>query len=805
MGNPASALRQMEELRRVLAAELGTAPSAQTEALAEEARASSGITRAPTTRPVYHAESAEAAPAAPEAPAPAPRRRLPSVPTRFFGRESELSAVAALLTDAPDGSFVTITGPSGAGKTRMAIELARAMSAEMGDRVWFVELGDAHDADVAGARIAAAVAPRVKPQVEWLEPAAAALAQGPGLLVLDNLEQIPAAGPDIVAPLLARVSGLRLLVTSQARLHVPGETDVQVGPLALPEEDGDLSQAPANPTVALFVDRATQARADFVLTEANCRAVCDLCRLLEGLPLAVELAAAWSQIYTPAQMLSRMADRFALLVSPRGMAGDRRRALHAAMGWSLDLLPLETASALVSVSVLQGSWTLEQAQAVSGRDDMPAALAELCARSLVQSRPAEDGMRFTMYETMRLYAASRGDEAELGRLRRRHADFFGAMAHRAALEGGSSQLSGADDANYLAAVDWLARHDEGAAAVALCTRLWRHWYATGWVAGGRKLLLSLLATQPDAADAAEAMLAAGRFAAVMGDMGEAQTLLAAAIRRVDPLADHDLHKAISTELALATGAGDAGREAETALAARCAAALARSDDSGATRALERSADVLLRQGRCLRAAELAAEAAERWRACGCRLGAADALSARAEAMEGIDDQEAAAALSEAEDEAAAADDEDPMAWSYYRLAALSADRGDLHDAAGLLQECLACRAGRRTLAMAYQLQTDACIRLRLPGSAGVAMRAFMAQEPGARTPWVLLSAAEIAHLIGDPKAAGRLLAAWGGDPAVARVPPMDGAAPYAHLSDAYAHAAAVVGAAAERGTDEHTP
>jgi DNA-binding SARP family transcriptional activator/energy-coupling factor transporter ATP-binding protein EcfA2 len=801
MGNPASALRQMDEMRRVLAAELGAAPSAQSEALAEEARASTGITRAPAARPSYRAEAAEAEPA--PLPAPTPKRRLPSVPTRFFGRDAELKAVAALLAESSDGSFVTITGPSGAGKTRLAIELARTAAAEMGDRVWFVELGDARDADAAGWRIAAAVAPQARPETGWLEPVAAVLGQGPGLLALDNLEQLPSAGDEIVGPLLSLSPGVRCVVTSQSRLNIAGEADIQMGPLTLPSDDLDLAEALANPTVALFIDRAVQARADFALTESNCRAVCVLCRLLEGLPLAVELAAAWSQVYTPSQMLSRMADRFALLVSPRGMAGDRRRALHAAVGWSFDLLPAETASALVAASALEGAWTVEQAQAVSGREDMPAALAELCTRSLVRSRPADGGMRFTMYETLRIYAAGRGGEAEMARIRRRHAEHFSDLARRAADAGGRSTLDSADDANYRAAVEWLSRNNEGSAAIALCTRLWRHWYATGWVAGGRKLLLSLLATQPDAPCTAEAMLAAGRFAAAMGDAGEAHNLLAAAVRRADPLADQDLHAAASTELALITDAGDTGHEAEAALAARCAAALARDDDPAAARALERAADVLLRQGRCERAAELAAEAAGLWRAAGCSLGAADALSARAEALEGCDNLEAATALSESEAEAAASDEPNPMAWSYYRLAALAADRGDLRDAMGLLQECLACEAGRRTLAMAYRLRTDVCIRLRLPADAGASLRAFMALEPGAQAPWTLLCAAEVADLTGDARAAGRLLAAWHGEPAAARVAPVEEPEPYAQTADAYAHAAAVVGAAAQRGADEH--
>lgn len=803
MGNPASALRQMDEMRRILAAELGMAPSAQSEALAEEARASTGITRAPATRPSYRADATDPTPVAqPSAPA-APKRRLPSVPTRFFGREAELSAVTAMLAESSDGSFVTITGPSGAGKTRLAIELARAAAAEMGDRVWFVELGDARDADAAGSRIAAAVAPQARPEAGWLEPVAAILCQGPGLLVLDNLEQLPSAGEEVVGPLLARAPAMRYVVTSQARLTIAGENDLQMGPLALPSDGLDPAEALANPSVALFVDRAVQARADFVITEANCRAVCDLCRLLEGLPLAVELAAAWSQVYTPSQMLSRMADRFALLVSPRGMAGDRRRALHAAVGWSFDLLPAETASALVAACALEGFWTLEQAQAISGRDDMASALAELCSRSLVRSRPTEGGMRFTMYETLRIYAAGRGGEAEMGRIRRLHAEHFSELARQAADAGGRSALDSADDANYRAAVEWLARNGDGAAAIALCTRLWRHWYATGWVAGGRKLLISLLATQPDAPGAAEAMLAAGRFAAAMGDTGEAHTLLAAAVRRTDPLVDQDLHAAASTELALITDAGEPGHEAEAALAARCAAALARNDEPAAARALERSADVLLRQGRCLRAAELAAEAAGMWRTAGCGLGVADALSARAEALEGCDNGGAAAALSEAEAEAAASDELDPMAWSYYRLAALAADRGDLRDAMGLLQECLACEAGRTTVAMATRLRTDVCIRLRLPAAAGASLRAFMALEPGTQAPWTLLCAAEIADLTGDARTAGRLLAAWQGDPAVARVTQAKDAEPYARIADAYAHAAAVVGAAALRGADEH--
>jgi predicted ATPase len=285
---------------------------------------------------------------------------------RFFGRAEEIAQLQWLLEPGAEGAarLVTLTGPSGAGKTRLAVEVAAILRAAYGDREWFVSLADLSDGSLVGEAIAGAMRLQREPNQDPLECVVASLNGGPSLLLLDNFEHLTESGTVLVETLIERAPSLSLLVTSQHRLEVAGERELPVMPLPTPAEESTAEQALECPSVRLFVDRAQAARPDFVLTERNATAVATLCSRLEGVPLAIELAAAWAQMLTPAQMVARLSNRFDLLVSPRKRGLARHRTLRSAITWSYRLLSPELQRLFARLSVFRGGWDLDAARDV---------------------------------------------------------------------------------------------------------------------------------------------------------------------------------------------------------------------------------------------------------------------------------------------------------------------------------------------------------------------------------------------------------------------------------------------------------
>jgi predicted ATPase/DNA-binding SARP family transcriptional activator/class 3 adenylate cyclase len=293
---------------------------------------------------------------------PALMGSLPLPLTRFFGRTEELARLEELLL-AEGARLVTLTGPGGSGKTRLAQELSARLRERLRDAVWFVSLVDLSDPGLIPDKVREAMRLLRSPQVEPLEQVAAFLAQArqPVLLVLDNLEHLLEGGTAVVQTLLGRVGTLTLLATSRQQLDLPGERLFPVLPLPVPVDPNTLV---SNPSVQLFLDRAQAVRVDFQVTKTNAAAIAELCRKLEGLPLAIELAAARVGVLTSAQMLARIEPRFELLVS-RGRAADpRHRSLRAALDWSYQLLEPELQRFFRRLSVFRGGWTLAAAEAV---------------------------------------------------------------------------------------------------------------------------------------------------------------------------------------------------------------------------------------------------------------------------------------------------------------------------------------------------------------------------------------------------------------------------------------------------------
>jgi predicted ATPase len=424
---------------------------------------------------------------------------LPLFFTRFFGRSGERQEIVGYLQDTQT-RLLTVTGPGGTGKTRLAVEIARQVAAEWENRVFFVSLADLSDPVLLPAAIADTLRPPQGTADEPLEQLVEALTSVPALLVLDNLEQIAEGSAPLLLSLLTRLPALTILATSRQRLYVAGEREYPLRPLETSETADSPERLLRFPGVQLFADRAQAARPDFQITPRNAAVVAEVCRRLEGIPLALELAAAWSSLLTPAQMRDRLEERFTLLKSRRKNVTERHQTLWAAVAWSYDLLPPDLARFWGRLSVFRAGFTAEAAQEVCEEEvcQEPRALdflGQLRARSLVTVEDMGVEMRFRLLETLREFGGAQIGEDERRRLADSHAGYFMRLAEEAEpLLTGADQVQwlnrlGQEQDNLRAALDW----DEaggGSAERGLRTAgaLWRFWAIRGPLGEGRRRL-----------------------------------------------------------------------------------------------------------------------------------------------------------------------------------------------------------------------------------------------------------------------------------------------------------------------------
>jgi len=448
---PALALHVYEEVQQRFQTELGVLPSAVTRRMAEQIRqdpSAALMLREPTSSSAPRvvavvAPAAAPLPASPLSP-PVSAPVLPRMLTRFFGRRQELEDLQRVL-QSPGTRLVTLLGPGGAGKTRLSIELAHRMVEMLPERVWFVPLADIPDVGLLPTALRQALRLPMSAQADPLDQIVAALGTEPCLFVLDNFEHLlrerpegknetPArGGAALVRMLLERVPHLRCLVTSRQALRLSGEQEFALPPLALPPQDlpATLETLLANESVALYVDRARLARPDFDLTLSNAAAVSALCRKLEGMPLALEMSAAWAKSVPPAKMLERLERQLDLLISRRNDLPPRHQSLRATIEWSYDLLEPELQQRFLPLSVFRGGWSLEAAEAVVGEGAL-VWLTELQERSLIRMEEHADEPRYRMLETLREFGQERLEaRGDLKSLRARHAEHYGAMAREA--------------------------------------------------------------------------------------------------------------------------------------------------------------------------------------------------------------------------------------------------------------------------------------------------------------------------------------------------------------------------------------
>ncbi|MEV0196658.1 BTAD domain-containing putative transcriptional regulator [Nonomuraea sp. NPDC050691] len=463
-GRQAEALELFERTRRTLADELGVDPGP--ELRAAHLAVISGEVRAQAP-PVQARQRGNVR---------APR-------TSFIGREAELDQLAALLGRA---RVVTLVGPGGAGKTRLATEVALRSA----DAAWMVELAPVSDPKEVMGTVLDALGlrddrPPYRMPADSGDPVAQvaeAVAGRAALLVLDNCEHLVDAAAELAERLLTECPDLRVLATSREPLNLPGEHLAPIPPLAPPPVGADPARAEAYPSVRLLLDRATAARPGFAIDDGNVAAVVALCRRLDGMPLAIELAAARLRTMTPQQLADRIDDRFKLLTGGSRTALPRQQTLRAVVEWSWDLLDAEERVLARRLGVFAGGATLEAVEAVcGGTADVLGALAD---KSLVQLSP--EG-RYSMLETIRAYALERLAEAgEAGEYRRRHAAYLLDLAERAVPELRTAaqtvwlERMAPERDDFAAALRWAIDERDVETALRLCGALNWYWWMCGY-------------------------------------------------------------------------------------------------------------------------------------------------------------------------------------------------------------------------------------------------------------------------------------------------------------------------------------
>ena len=404
-------------------------------------------------------------PPAPVGPARLPRS-LPAASTSLIGRERDVSEISKLLET--DGvRLVTLTGPGGVGKTRLAMAVGAALDGKYPQGVVFVPLASIARAELVLPRIAAAVGASLEGGRAPVEDVAERLGDMPTLLVLDNLEQVTGVGPEL-DQLLARCPGLKILGTSRTVLQLRAEREYSVGALTVPSvaRRPGLEELSSSPAVQLFVDRARAVRYGFELTADNVGAVAEICRRLDGLPLAIELAAARARLLEPQQLLGRLASSLDALGQGPADLPERQRTLRATVEWSIGLLDEAERKMLATLSVFDEGWTIEAAVHVSGlaEDRTLDLLDALVRRSLVNIDSTNALPRFRMLSSIRELAAERltasGDRAEV---ERRHAEYFGALVENAdwppQKQAEWAERLRAEEGNLAIAIRWYLSHD----------------------------------------------------------------------------------------------------------------------------------------------------------------------------------------------------------------------------------------------------------------------------------------------------------------------------------------------------------
>jgi non-specific serine/threonine protein kinase len=463
---------------------------------------------------------------------------LPAQLTPLIGREAEAKTVERLLRQG-NARLVTLTGPGGTGKTRLSLEVGADMLGEFEDGVFLVTLASISDPSLVASAIAKTLSIKETAERPLVESLKDYLSDKQMLLLLDNFEQTLASAP-LVVELLAAASRLKVVVTSRAVLHVSGEHQFPVPPLTVPDPKSmpPVEVLEQYSAVALFLKRVRAVKPNFALTDENASAVVHICLRLEGLPLAIELAAARIQLFPPQAMLVRLEDRLKLLTGGARDLPERQQTMRGAIDWSYDLLDEEEKKLFRRLSVFVDGCTLEAAEEVcSARGDLGIdfldGMASLVDKSLQQQQEHPGEPRFRMLETIREYGLEcLSNSEEAAAIRGQHANFFLKLAERIEQEllGPNQEvwldrLENEHD-NMRAALDWSIGSVNVELGLRLGGALWRFWEMRGYLAEGRARLAGLLAAAGTKQSKAriKALYAAGVLADAQGDYATARSL-----------------------------------------------------------------------------------------------------------------------------------------------------------------------------------------------------------------------------------------------------------------------------------------
>ena len=564
---------------------------------------------------------------------PVPLPRLPTPLTSLIGREVEAGTAQAILD--PSASTVrllTLVGPGGVGKTRLALAVATSLGGAFTDGVVFVDLAPLRDHRLVPATVCWTLGLREAGGQSAHDLLLAHLAERQMLLVLDNFEHLLGASA-LLAELLAGCARLVLMVTSRTALNLRGERRFEVAPLAPPAADVQSAEKVAlSPAVQLFLERASAVAPDFALHATNAAAVAGVCRRLDGMPLALELAAARIPMLSPAGLLRRLERRLDLLTGGSADLPERQRTLRNTLEWSYELLDEAERTLFRRLSVFVGGWTLESAEMVCSGENLPSAdvlnvLGSLTDKSLVQRMMGGSigEPRFGMLETIREYGLEQLEACdETAAARQRHLDWYLALAERLAPERfdlAQAAILKHEQDNLRAALDWACEHREVALGLRMAGALAGFWWVNGYQREGSAWLDPLLASTEGAevptAVRAKALHGAAVLANAQGEYARSKALLtqsaalfresgdvlgtARAIASLGGTAydEGDLDGAIrlwTESLRLAREAGDPGEVAES-LGCLGEAAYHLGDLEGAARCLAEASAIARQAGR----------------------------------------------------------------------------------------------------------------------------------------------------------------------------------------------------------------
>jgi len=524
-GRKEEAIRQFERLSEALARELGTEPGATARSLKEEI----ALERFPRA-------STPLAGPPPEEPADIGMHNLPAPRTSFVGREHEMVEVKRALAMT---GLLTLTGAGGSGKTRLALEAARDLIGAYPDGVWLVELAPLSEETLVPQAVAGVLGVRERPGQPLTDTLVETLRPKTMLLVLDNCEHLVEAAARLVALLLESCPRLRIMATGREALRLMGEVVWPVPLLSVPEvgRPPTVGELEGYASVRLFVERARERDPAFALTSENAQAVAEICARLEGLPLAIELAAVRIKLLPPQAMLSRLGNRFKLLTGGPRDFSERQRTLRSTIEWSYELLGEGEKVLFARFAVFSGRRTLEAIEAVcDAQGDLPVDVLDgassLLDKSLLYQEEGFDGEpSFVMLETIHEFALEKLEESsDAEAIKRAHAEYFLALAEEA-----EPGLWGAEDAAWLdklekehdnmrAALSWTIEYEEAELALRLGAALRWFWYMEGYYGEGRRWLEAALGKDWGvAAEArARALEGVGWLASNQGDLDRAQ-------------------------------------------------------------------------------------------------------------------------------------------------------------------------------------------------------------------------------------------------------------------------------------------